>query len=212
MMATKIEIKQDYRYSVRSQQTLILLIILILSLSIFILMSLCLMSSYWITAEGFRQGLLYLCIEESTPQDRSRYEPLPFGLNRDELEPGCYPNRDKGYIKLCVFFCLITLIFTIATSCLTGLSMRLRGSKRAGCLRYAICTTLVTLLCDTCLLIVYPTQFAKELDKSNRDLWELNWAFGTLIGAEIITLAVLILLVAALRKITNIYEAAPTRI
>lgn len=52
------------------------------------------MSSYWITAEGFRQGLLYLCIEE--PTEKSRFELLPFGLNKEELDPGCYPNRDKG--------------------------------------------------------------------------------------------------------------------
>lgn len=59
-------------------------------------MSVCLMSSYWITAEGFRQGLLYLCIEEPDSRAKTRNEPLPFNLNKDELEPGCYPNRDVG--------------------------------------------------------------------------------------------------------------------
>lgn len=59
-------------------------------------MSVCLMSSYWITAEGFRQGLLYLCIEEPDPYSRNHNQALPFDLNRDELQPGCYPNRDKG--------------------------------------------------------------------------------------------------------------------
>lgn len=120
--------------------------------------------------------------------------------------------QSTGYLKLCTFFCLITQLSAIATSCLTGLGIRLRGLKRASCLRFAICTTLVTLLCDISLLIVYPTQFAKELDKSNRDLWELNGAFGLACGAAIIAFGVLILLVAALRKITNMYEAAPTRI
>lgn len=99
MMTTKIEIKQDYRYSVRSQQ--VLAVVFVCSVTIFVLMSVCLMSSWWITAEGFptfRQGLLYLCIEESDQLDRTRYEQLPFGLNREELEPGCYPNRDKGML------------------------------------------------------------------------------------------------------------------
>lgn len=94
IMATNIEIKQEYRYALKSQQ--ILAVVFLCSLTIFILMSVCLISSYWITAEGFRQGLLYLCIEEPDSHDRSRYEPLPFDLNREELEPGCYPNRDKG--------------------------------------------------------------------------------------------------------------------
>lgn len=97
-MATKIEIKQDYRFSLQSQR--VLAVVFICSVTIFILMSVCLMSSYWITAEGFRQGLLYLCVEEPDQTSKSRYEPLPFDLNREELEPGCYPNRDKGKLAI----------------------------------------------------------------------------------------------------------------
>lgn len=97
-MANRIEIKQEFRYSLQSQQ--VLTIAFICSVIIFILMSVCLMSSYWITAEGFRQGLLYLCIEEPSSTEKSRYEPLPFDLNKEELEPGCYPNRDKGKSQL----------------------------------------------------------------------------------------------------------------
>lgn len=93
-MATKIEIRQEYRSSIQSQR--VLAVVLICSIVIFILMSVCLISSYWITADGFRQGLLYLCIEETNPNSRSQYEPLPFDLNKEELEPGCYPNRDVG--------------------------------------------------------------------------------------------------------------------
>lgn len=61
-------------------------------------MSVCLMSSYWITSDGFRQGLLYLCIEQLDPQ-ASRYDSLPFDLNKEELEPGCYPNRNVGKLS-----------------------------------------------------------------------------------------------------------------
>lgn len=93
-MATKIEIKQEYRNSIKSRQ--VLAVVCLCSIVIFILMSVCLMSSYWITAEGFRQGLLYLCIEETNPQMRSQYDILPFDLSNEELEPGCYPNRDVG--------------------------------------------------------------------------------------------------------------------
>lgn len=98
-MATKIEIRQEYRSSIQSQR--VLAVVLICSVVIFVLMSVCLMSSYWITAEGFRQGLLYLCIEETSPSARSQYEPLPFDLSKEELEPGCYPNRDVGKSSSC---------------------------------------------------------------------------------------------------------------
>lgn len=84
--------------------------------------------------------------------------------------------------------------------------------KRATCLRFAICTTLVTLLCDICLLIVYPTQFSKELYKSNRDVWQLNGAFGLACGSAIIAFGSLVLLVAAFTQNLSVYESAPTRI
>jgi hypothetical protein len=93
-MAMKIEIRQESRNSTKLQQ--VLAVALMCSLVIFFLMSVCLMSSYWITADGFRQGLLYLCIEETSPISRIQSEPLPFDLSKDELMPGCYPNRDVG--------------------------------------------------------------------------------------------------------------------
>lgn len=92
-MATKIEVRQEYRNSKQSQQ--VLFVVFLCSIVTFALMCVCLISSYWITADGFRQGLLYLCIEEST-NPSLRNEPLPFDLNKEELEPGCYPNRDVG--------------------------------------------------------------------------------------------------------------------
>lgn len=95
MTATKVvEVRQEYRYIVNTQH--IFAVILICSICIFLSMSLCLISSYWITSHGFRQGLLYLCIEEPDLSSRIRNEPLPFDLSREQLDPGCYPNRDKG--------------------------------------------------------------------------------------------------------------------
>lgn len=79
-------------------------------------------------------------------------------------------------------------------------------------MKFSICTTLVTLICDICLLVVYPSQFAKELDRSNRDVWELNGAFGLACGAAILAFGSIILLLAARRRSTALYEAAPTRI
>uniref|UniRef100_A0A6G1SBD5 Uncharacterized protein n=1 Tax=Aceria tosichella TaxID=561515 RepID=A0A6G1SBD5_9ACAR len=209
-MATKIEIRQEYRNSLKLQQ--VLAVAFMCSIVIFILMSVCLMSSYWITADGFRQGLLYLCIEETSSISRAQYEPLPFDLNKEELAPGCYPNRDVAYLKICTIFCLITQLSALASALLSGLGIRLKGSRRVTCVRFAICTTLVTLLCDMCLIVIYPTQFSKEIDKSNRSLWELNSAFGLASGAGILTFGTLILLVAVFAKNSYIYESAPTRI
>lgn len=88
--------KQEFHYSYKSQQ--VLAVVLLCSIIVFIMMSVCLMSSYWITTDGFRQGIFFLCIEEQS--FRGRNELLPFDLNEDEeLIPGCYPNRDvRKYI------------------------------------------------------------------------------------------------------------------
>lgn len=58
-------------------------------LIVLIFMIICLTSSYWITTDKFRQGLIYLCVEPGFNNLKS-----PFGL--ENLEPGCYPNRDAG--------------------------------------------------------------------------------------------------------------------
>lgn len=51
------------------------------------LMTLCIASSNWLTADKYRQGLWEFCLDEGAAQ------PLPFDLN---VEPGCYPGRDVG--------------------------------------------------------------------------------------------------------------------
>lgn len=129
-----------------------------------------------------------------------------------ESDPNVSGLQISGYLKACTFFCLITQLSALATACLTGLSIKTRGLRRAKYLKFAICTTLVTLICDIALLITYPTQFAKELERSNRDVWELNGAFGMACGAAILAFCVLIFLIVALKRTITAYESAPTRI
>lgn len=90
--------------------------------------------------------------------------------------------------------------------------MHLKGAGRLNCLKFTICTMLVTLICDLILLVTYPSQFSKEIDKSNRNLWELNGAFGLACGAAILAIGTLTLLVVALHKVSTILETIPTRI
>lgn len=57
------------------------------------LMLMTLMSSDWLVAEGWRQGLFSHCIGENAPT------PLPF--NVPEREVACYPARDEGlFLKI----------------------------------------------------------------------------------------------------------------
>ena len=216
-MATRIEIKQEYRNSAKSRQ--ILAAAFLCNIVILLIMCVCLISSYWITADGYRQGLLYFCLDDSVVVRGDgavaiHSTPLPFNLQEvlEEVRSGCYPNRNVTYLKICTILCLMIQLSALASACFTGLGIRLKGPKRLTCLRFAICTTLVVLICDISLLIIYPTQFAKELDISNRDVWELNGAYGLACGAAILAFGSLILLLATFSRQLNVYEAAPTRI
>lgn len=211
MSSTKTEIRQTHvRYLINYQH--VLMVSLICNIIIFILMTVCLMSSYWITAEGFRQGLLYLCIEELDSNSKFQYEQLPFDLAKEQLEPGCYPNRDKLYLKFCTFLCLITQLSALASALLTGFALKLKGLKKMSSLRFAASTSLLTLFCDLALIITYPTQFSQELDKSNRNLWELNGAFGLACGSAILATGTVILILLAIYKYAKSQEIGPTRI
>lgn len=90
--------------------------------------------------------------------------------------------------------------------------MRFKDSKQLSCLKLAICTILVALVCDSLLLFTYQNEFAKELDSSNRNLWELNGAFGLACGCAILALGNLTLLLVALHKISIQPETEPISI
>ena len=129
------------------------------------------------------------------------------------LTPIHTPRIRLGYIKICTFLCLITQLSALASAALTGFGIKMKGSQRVASTRLATSTTIVTLLCDIALLIIYPTEFKNEIGRSNRDHWELNGAFGMACGVAILALGSLILLLVALQQTTaTIYESAPTRI
>lgn len=56
-------------------------------IAVIILMTLCIASSNWLTADKYRQGLWEFCVDDGAAL------PLPFDIN---VEPGCYPGRDVG--------------------------------------------------------------------------------------------------------------------
>lgn len=100
----------------------------------------------------------------------------------------------------------------MASVCIIGLSFNIKKSKRLLCLQISICTTAVTILCDTLLLIIYPWHFAKEIHHSNRELWELNRAYGLAFGSAVLAFGSLILLLLALRRTIIMINTVPTRV
>lgn len=118
-----------------------------------------------------------------------------------------------AYLRICTCLCVFTQLASLASACFIGYTIRAKGIKKIKSLRLAICTILVTIICDMALVIIYPIQFVKEINKSNRDVWQLNSAYGLACGAAILALGSLILLITILRRITtNFYETTPTSV
>jgi len=150
------------------------------------LMTLCIASSNWLTAEKFRQGLWEYCIEEDPP------EPLPFNLKDG---PGCYPGRNVGYIRMAGILCLFGLGFDFLATVMTGFGLCSKNPQKKYTLyRFALYIMVAALVVILIALVIYPAQFAAEFNASNRDVWELGWAYGVGWGAAIFLFGAILLL------------------
>lgn len=94
---------------------LLQVIAFICGLIVIILMIMGLVSTDWLMAEGWRQGLFMHCIEKGATH------PLPFNVQE---EPGCYQSRDAAYIQAAAALCIITLLTDLVATVLTGLGLR----------------------------------------------------------------------------------------
>lgn len=121
-------------------------------------------------------------------------------------------EKNSGYLKFCTFLCLLTQLSSITSAILTSFSMKFKGSKQQSCLNMAICTILVALFCDLLLLYTYQNEFSNELEQSNRNIWELNWAFGLACGCAILALGTIPLLVVAQHRMKISSETEPINI
>lgn len=158
----------------------------ICGLIVILLMILCLASSNWLTAEKFRQGLWEQCIDDDSPL------PLPFNI---EKKPGCYPARSVSYIQGAAALCVITLIFDIGATVMTGCGLCSKDPIRKYKLyRYALYVMVGALLSILIALVIYPACFAAEIEESNRQVWEFGWAYGVGWGAAIFLFGAILLL------------------
>lgn len=101
----------------------------------------------------------------------------------------------SGYIKLAGYLCVLTLIFDLLATVMTGFGL---CSKEPGrkytlyrCALYVMVGALISILTA---LVVYPAMFAAEIDQSNRQIWEFGWAYGVGWGAAIFLFGAILLL------------------
>lgn len=154
---------------------------------VIVLLILALISSDWLMAEGWRQGLFSHCIGENPPT------PLPF--NVQNLGPDCYEARDAAYIKVAAGLCIIALITDTIATLLTGLGLRTKDHRtKYKYYRIAVYVMIGSLVAVLLALVVYPVCFAAELNEGNRQVWEFGWAYGVGWGAAIFLFGAVVLL------------------
>uniref|UniRef100_T1JJY3 Uncharacterized protein n=1 Tax=Strigamia maritima TaxID=126957 RepID=T1JJY3_STRMM len=158
----------------------------ICGLIVILLMILCLASSYWLTADRFRQGLWEHCVDEYAPT------PLPFNITDD---PGCYRARSMGYIQAAAALCVICLLSDVFATFITGFGLCSKDPQRKYLFyRIAVYVMVFALICVLIALVIYPACFAAEIDYGNRQLWEFGWAYGVGWGAAIFLFGAIVLL------------------
>jgi len=168
------------------------------------LMTLCLASSNWLTAEKFRQGLWEFCIDEDAPK------PLPFNIDEG---PGCYSGRSVGYIRVAAVLSVITLLADIVATIMTGFGLCSKDpNKKYTLYRFSLHVMVGALISILIALVIYPAFFAAEIEDSNRPLWEFGWAYGVGWGAAIFLFGAILLLLCD-KETEEIYykESVTTR-
>ncbi|XP_039297007.1 transmembrane protein 47 [Nilaparvata lugens] len=151
------------------------------------LLVMALVSTDWLMAAGWRQGLFAHCISEHSPT------PLPF--NVPNQGPDCYPARDALYMKVAAALCIVGLVTDVIATLLTGLGLRSKDHRtKYKYYRIAVYVMILSLVCVLLALVVYPVFFATELNEGNRTVWEFGWAYGVGWGAAIFLFGAVVLL------------------
>ncbi|KAI5745117.1 hypothetical protein M8J76_008380 [Diaphorina citri] len=164
-------------------------IALICGMLVIVLMCMSLMSTDWLMAAGWRQGLFEHCVSEFAPT------PLPFNVKHFGTGAACYPARDSTYIRVAAILCIVTLVMDLIASLLTGLGIRSKDNRtKRKFYKGGVYFMVLSLLSLLTALIVYPVFFFFELNQGNRQVWEFGWAYGVGWGASIFLFGGIVLL------------------
>ncbi|RWS25696.1 Transmembrane protein 47-like protein, partial [Leptotrombidium deliense] len=150
------------------------------------LLTLCLASSNWLTTDKYREGLWEFCVDENTGTK------LPFKL---KVGPGCYEGRNALYIRVAGIFCSLGLFFDLIATVMTGFGLCSKDPRIKYTLyRFALYVMVGALVVLLIALVVYPAQFAAEIDDASNNEWEFGWAYGVGWGAAIFLFGAILLL------------------
>jgi len=141
----------------------------------------------WIVSEGWREGLFAHCVYKGA------HRPLPFNLGNDI---GCDKARTAGYLQGCAALCIIGLITDFFGTVLTCLGLKSTDpNKKYKYYRVSIYALIVAGTAFLLTVIIYPVQFAKDLDDGTPRVYSFGFGYGATWGSIILIYSSVVLLI-----------------
>lgn len=139
-------------------------------------------STYWLEADGYRQGLWEVCKNNPITGD---FE--------------CSSNEMKPWITACAALSIVTLVVSLVAVILNGVGLQSADPKtKYKFYRVAMYVMFVAIVCLVVSLMLFPIMFMQEIDvwstENQIDKWYFSWAYGLAWGGCIFLIGAAILL------------------
>merc|ERR1711962_319418 len=144
-------------------------------------------TSDWMVTDEGREGLFMQCINENAKA------PLPFGM---KPEPGCTKARSTSYLRGCAALCIIGVFIVFFGTVLTCLGLKSTDPNKK--YKYYWVSIYALIVAGTAFLltvIIYPVQFAKDLDDGTPRVYSFGFGYGATWGSIILIYSSVVLLI-----------------
>ncbi|MCP9261825.1 Transmembrane protein 47 [Dirofilaria immitis] len=163
------------------------IIALVCLLVAFVLLILCLSTTWWLRSGGFRTGLWLECTAPDQTQSAVAGGP-----------PRKVPkiHRHAAYIKLVAAFLITAAILTFFTFFLNIFGLRTQDLHwKYVFYKFATYISLLGVFLELVSLIVFPVCFYVEMKNFGYRNWEFDWSYGVAWGATLFAFGASLLLI-----------------
>ncbi|VBB25647.1 unnamed protein product [Acanthocheilonema viteae] len=163
-------------------------IALVCLLIAFILLILCLSTTWWLRSGGFRTGLWLECTASDQTQSTIAGGPPPGRCQKI--------HRHAAYIKLVAAFLITAAVLTFFAFFLNIFGLRAQDLHRKYVFyKFATYISLLGVFLELVSLIVFPVCFYVEMKNFGYRNWEFDWSYGVAWGATLFAFGASLLLI-----------------
>ncbi|VDN60066.1 unnamed protein product [Dracunculus medinensis] len=154
----------------------------------FILLIVCISTTWWLRSGSFRIGLFLECTSSDERLQGIADGPPPGKCQK--------PHRYSTYIKAVAVLLIIAAVITILAFILNLIGIKTRDLHRKYVF-YKIVTyfALLVVLLELISLIIFPVCFYVEMKNFGNRVWEFDWSYGIAWGATLFTFGATLLLI-----------------